>query len=428
MSSESLPEQPLSLRRLAVMGVPALVIGVLSAVVLWLLDTVAEHLEHLVWSDLPGSLGLDPDSGLFTFTILTLTGLAVGLVVWLAPGHGGRDSATVELLAPLVKLRALPGIAVAIVLGLAGGVSLGPESPIIAINTVIAVSLLTRFAPRFPAELGMLVTAAGTIGAMFGTPVAAALVFTGIVAAARTGGVLWDRMFLPLTAAGAGAFTMSVLGGGAMVIDLPDYGAPQPLDLLTASVVAVGAAGFAILGILLFPHVHRLFHALKHPVIYITLGGAVLGVLGVIGGPITLFKGLHQMGELVAGRDGFDAAQLVLISLVKLLALVIAASAGFRGGRIFPAVFVGVAVGLLGHLLIPALPVGLAVAAGVLGLTLAVARDGWLALFMAVAVTGDVTALPMLCIVVLPTWLLVRSAPEMIVHVRDPKPVEPGES
>jgi hypothetical protein len=49
-------------------------------------------------------------------------------------------------------------------------------------------------------------------------------------------------------------------------------------------------------------------------------------------------------------------------------------------------------------------------------MVLAVARDGWIALFVAVAVTGGVTVIPLLCIAILPTWLLVSRGPEMIVH------------
>ena len=66
------------------------------------------------------------------------------------------------------------------------------------------------------------------------------------------------------------------------------------------------------------------------------------------------------------------------------LALVVAAAAGFRGGRIFPAVFIGAAAGLVVQSLVPDLPVLVAVACGVLGAVLAVGRDGWLALFIAV--------------------------------------------
>jgi len=51
---------------------------------------------------------------------------------------------------------------------------------------------------------------------------------------------------------------------------------------------------------------------------------------------------------------------------------------------------------------------------------LAVSRDGWISLFIAVAVTGSIPVLPVLCIAVLPAWLLVSRGPEMIVHEHGP--------
>jgi len=87
---------------------------------------------------------------------------------------------------------------------------------------------------------------------------------------------------------------------------------------------------------------------------------------------------------------------------------------------VFPATFIGVALGMLGHVLIPDLAIGLAVACGVVGMLLVVTRDGWIALFLGVAIVGDVTILPMLCIIVLPAWLLVSGAPEFRIEPASP--------
>jgi hypothetical protein len=75
-----------------------------------------------------------------------------------------------------------------------------------------------------------------------------------------------------------------------------------------------------------------------------------------------------------------------------------------------------VAIGVLASGMFAAIPPTVGIAAGVLGMVLAVSRDGWISLFIAVAVTGSVTVLPVLCIAVLPAWLLVSRGPEMIVH------------
>lgn len=410
------------IRTLARLAVPAAIVGVVSALVLWVLDELAAVLEDGVWTTLPKAIGVDPSSGWWIFGVLSLTGLAVGLVVWLVPGHGGPDTATTELIAPPLRIGLLPSLLLVTVLALAGGVSLGPENPIIAINSGLLVALFARLWPKIPTNLVVMITASGTIGALFGTPVAAALVFTGVVAALKTGGAVWDRLFLPLVAAAAGSITMTLLAHPSFVIPMPAYTNPTIVDVLSALVIGVIATLIGLVAVYAFPIAHRLFHSIGNPAIYITLGGVVLGVLGAIGGPITLFKGLAQMGELVTNRADYSVGQLAIIVAVKVVALVIAAAAGFRGGRIFPAVFIGAAIGVLANALIPSIPLPVAVASGVLGLTLAAARDGWIAIFIAADVTGSVTVLPLLCLVILPTWLMVSRAPLMLIR---PKPTQP---
>jgi len=410
-------------RALALLSIPALLIGVVSAIVLWLLNQLAGLLQGYVWSTLPHALGIEPYRSWWTLGILTLTGAAVGLVVWLVPGHAGPDSATTELAAPPLAVGVVPSLALATVISLAGGVSLGPENPIIAINTALTVGALARFAKIVPPQLVALLASAATVGALFGTPVAAALVFTGMVAALKTGGSLWDRLFLPLVAAGAGSVTMYLLGVPPLAFHTAPFGVPHAIDFLTGTLVAGVTALLGIGAVYLFPLIHRAFHALRNPVLFTALGGLVLGVLAVIGGPETMFKGLAQAGDLITDPGAYTAGTLAVFAIVKIIALLIAASAGFRGGRIFPAVFVGVAGGLFWHAVIPSMPIGLAIACGVLGIVLVVSRDGWIALFIAIAVTGDVTLLPLLCILILPAWLLVTSVPEL--RIPSPAPV-PG--
>jgi H+/Cl- antiporter ClcA len=410
-------------RALALGAIPALGIGVFSAVALWGLDELSELLHGVLWGALPHVAGLSPDNGWWILGVLTVTGLVVGVVARYFPGHGGHDSATIELVAPVLPLRALPGVVIVLIVGIAGGVSLGPESPLIGFNTAVVVAVIARLMTRFSLELAVMLTASGTIGAMFGTPVAAALVFTALVAAAKGGGATWDRLFLPVVSAGAASVTILLLHGESFAMKLPRYENPQLLDLATAGLVAVVAAAFGILGAVVFPHVHRAFHALKNPVLFTTLGGLILGLLGVLGGPLTLFKGLHETAALLSGRDSYAVGGLIVLCVIKLVAILVSASAGFRGGRVFPAVFIGVAIGLIGHQLLPTLPVGLAVASGVMGVVLAVTREGWLALFIGVAVVSDIGVLPSLCIAILPAWLIITKAPEFIVHTRAPSSV-----
>ncbi|WP_246200563.1 ion channel protein [Agromyces allii] len=410
------------MKQLIVLSVPAVAIGIGSALVLWTVSSLAELLEGFLWTTLPASFGADEATPWWIFTVLTLTGAAIGAVVWLVPGHAGQDSATTELNGPFPGLKALPSLVIVVTLSLAGGVSLGPENPIIAINAALSMALLAR-AARVPQQLIAALAIAGTIGALFGTPVAAALVFTGLVGAMKTGGSLWDRLFLPLASAGAGAATMDLLGGSKMSFELEPMGTLEPIYLLTGLVVAAASALLGIAAAWVFPHLHRAFHALRNPIIFTTLGGMVLGVLGILGGPITLFKGLEQTGELLKDPSAYSPGQLAAFTGIKVVAMLVAASAGFRGGRIFPVVFVGTALGLFGAAVIPDLPIALAVACGVMGIVLAATRDGWIALFIGAAIVGDTTVLAPLCLIVLPVWLMVTKAPELVVS-----PPAPGVS
>ncbi|GAA4375631.1 ion channel protein [Paeniglutamicibacter cryotolerans] len=399
------------------LSVPAVIVGFVSALGLFIVDEVAHVIKEFLWAWLPHLLQVDPDSRWWIFAVLSAIGFLIGLIVAFVPGHGGKDSATIELIGAPMPLAAVPGLAIVTALGLGGGVSLGPESSIVALNTAILVAVVHRLWPRIGVELVVMVSAAGTIGALFGTPVAAILVLTGVVAAAKTGGTLWDRLFLPLLSASTASITLVLLGGQQLRAPVvPAVDSPL-LGLLPAAVlVACLAALVGLVGGVLFQPLHGLFRRLKWPLLYTTLGGLILGLLGAVGGPLTLFKGSEEMVELVDRAGNFTAWQLAGIIAVKLAALLIAATAGFRGGRIFPAVFIGVAIGLCAHAVLQQIPVGLAIACGALGMVLSVSRDGWIAIFIAVVVAGDIRLLPVLCFAVLPVWLLIARAPEMLVQ------------
>ncbi|GAA3220518.1 ion channel protein [Actinocorallia longicatena] len=396
--------------KLLALVIPALCVGVACGLILAAVDALAEGLQHLVWDDLPEALGVAGEPAWWTVLILTAAGLLVGLVVWRFPGGAGPDPATEGLIGPPLKPATVPGLLLATVLTLAGGVSLGPENPITAVNVTLAVALGLRFLPSIKGEMWLGLATAGTIGALFGTPVAAALILSEVFAG-KSDTALWDRLFGPLLAAGAGALTTSVMAHAAIEIDLPAYPGFHLVDLVSGTAIAVAACALGLSAVYAFPKVHGLFQRVGHPVLMIGLGGLVLGVLGAIGGRITLFKGLSEMQELLAEQH--TNGGLLLIVLVKLAALLTAATCGFKGGRIFPIVFVGVVFGLLAHQLVDAVPIGLAVGSALLGVLLATTRQGWLSLFLAVTVVADIALLPVLCVILAPAWLLATGRPEM---------------
>ncbi|EGA3802930.1 ion channel protein [Escherichia coli] len=401
-------------RTMLLLSLPAVAIGIASSLILIVVMKIASVLQNLLWQRLPGTLGIAQDSPLWIIGVLTLTGIAVGLVIRFSQGHAGPDPACEPLIGAPVPPSALPGLIVALILGLAGGVSLGPEHPIMTVNIALAVAIGARLLPRVNRMEWTILASAGTIGALFGTPVAAALIFSQTLNGSSEV-PLWDRLFAPLMAAAAGALTTGLFFHPHFSLPIAHYGQMEMTDILSGAIVAAIAIAAGMVAVWCLPRLHAMMHQMKNPVLVLGIGGFILGILGVIGGPVSLFKGLDEMQQLVANQ-AFSTSDYFLLAVIKLAALVVAAASGFRGGRIFPAVFVGVALGLMLHEHVPAVPAAITVSCAILGIVLVVTRDGWLSLFMAAVVVPNTTLLPLLCIVMLPAWLLLAGKPMMMVN------------
>ncbi|EHS1705272.1 TPA: ion channel protein [Escherichia coli] len=401
-------------RTMLLLSLPAVAIGIASSLILIVVMKIASVLQNLLWQRLPGTLGIAQDSPLWIIGVLTLTGIAVGLVIRFSQGHAGPDPACEPLIGAPVPPSALPGLIVALILGLAGGVSLGPEHPIMTVNIALAVAIGARLLPRVNRMEWTILASAGTIGALFGTPVAAALIFSQTLNGSSEV-PLWDRLFAPLMAAAAGALTTGLFFHPHFSLPIAHYGQMEMTDILSGAIVAAIAIAAGMVAVWCLPRLHAMMHQMKNPVLVLGIGGFILGILGVIGGPVALFKGLDEMQQMVANQ-AFSTSDYFLLAVIKLAALVVAAASGFRGGRIFPAVFVGVALGLMLHEHVPAVPAAITVSCAILGIVLVVTRDGWLSLFMAAVVVPNTTLLPLLCIVMLPAWLLLAGKPMMMVN------------
>ncbi|MCX2182303.1 ion channel protein [Streptomyces sp. SKN60] len=397
--------------------VPALVVGVGSALLYLGISKLAERLQDLVWDTLPDALGIGSYSSLWIIVMLTASGIAVGLVVWKVYGHAGSDPAEVGLGGAPIKPGVVPGLLLASTLTLAGGVSLGPENPTIVSAIALTFWLGRMVLPALPGALWVSLATAATFGALFGTPVAAALVISEALASKAApglaGGGLWDKLFAPLVAAGAGAMTTQLVDHPSFDMGLPPLTNPGYEDLLAALVIATLAALFGLLACYAFPYAHRAFHRLKHPMLMLPLGGLILGLLGALGGRLTLFKGLTETKELVQSLGTYGSGELAKMAVVKLVALLVAASCGFIGGRVFPIVFIGAAFGLCAQALVTEIHPAVAVSAAVLGMVLATTHQGWVSLFIAAVIAASPAMIPLLVLASLPAWLVVTGRPEL---------------
>lgn len=73
-------------RTMLLLSLPAVAIGIASSLILIVVMKIASVLQNLLWLRLPGTLGIARDSPFWIIAILTLTGIAVGLVIRFSQG------------------------------------------------------------------------------------------------------------------------------------------------------------------------------------------------------------------------------------------------------------------------------------------------------------------------------------------------------
>ena len=417
----------------AALGIP------IALLAFWFLQ-LSVHLQGWVYDDLPSALGLG-DPAWWPVPLLVVGGLLVALTIRFLPGEGGE--------VPAEGFRAgggfappshLPGIALAALVTLGCGAVLGPEAPLIALGGGLGAWAIRAVKHDAPAQAVGLIGAAGSFAAistLLGSPLPAAFLLMEI---AGIGGAMTSLLLAPgLLAAGVGALIFvgldSLTGLGTASLSLPDLppaGSPTVAEFGWALVIGVLAAflGTAVrrLAQLLAPRVaDRLLVAVPA----VGLGVALLAVLyGQLTGRQStevLFSGQDALGSLIAHGADYSVGALVLLLLCKGLAYV-GSLAGFRGGPIFPAMFLGATGGIAlsnlpGLELVPAVAMGIgAMCAVMLGFPLVSVLLATLLLQ-----TDGLQVMPLVIVAVVVAYVgrahLMPAAPQAQPQPTQPQPV-----
>jgi chloride channel protein, CIC family len=351
-----------SRRYVAILALGAL-LGVPVAAVAYAYLKAVGVVQHWVFGTLPGDLGFDRVPVWWPLVPLTVSGLLVGLTLRYLPGTGGHRPAEGFKTGGPASPSDLPGIVLASLATLGLGVVLGPEAPLIAIGSglgVLAIHLAKRDAPEMATAV---VGAAGSFAAistLLGSPIAGAFM---LMEAGGLGGPMMGVVLVPgLLAAGIGSLMFVGLdnwtGYGTFslaVPNLPTFTSPTIAEFLWALAIGLAAAvlgtGIRRGALALQPVVERRMVALT-PVV-----GLGIGVLAVAFGELTdhpssvvLFSGQDALPDLIHGAAAWTAGALILLVACKGLAYALALCA-FRGGPVFPGLFLGAAGGIaLSHL------------------------------------------------------------------------------
>ena len=314
------------------------------------------------------------------------------------------------------------------------GVVLGPEAPLIALGSglgVLAVRLAARDAPPTAAAVMSAAGSFAAISALLGSPLLGAFL---LLEAAGLGGPMLGVVLVPgLLAAGIGSliFTglddLTGLGTFSLAIPgLPHFGAPTVAMFGWAIAIGLVApfVGFGVqrLALAVRPLVEPRVVVVM-PLLGLIIAGLAIGFDAATdkGFSYVLFSGEDQLGPLVRGAGDFSVGVLLLLILCKGLAYALSLSS-FRGGPVFPAMFIGAAGGIAAsHLpgleLVPAIAIAIgAMSTAMLGLPIA-------STLLATLLLGSngTTAVPLTIVAVVVTYVVrARLAP---APPGEPRPV-----
>ena len=315
--------------------------------------------QHYIFETLPTEVGFDSEPTWWPLPWPPLAGLLVALTIRYLPGTAGHKPAEgFKTGGPVMPIE-LPGIVVASLATLCLGVVLGPEAPLIAIGSGIGVLAVHLVKKDAPAQAIAVIGAAGSFAAistLLGNPLVGAFL---LMEAAGLAGPLLGVVLVPgLLAAGVGALIFVGLsdwtGYGTFSLaipGIPPFGSPDGAEFLWAIAIGVIAAvlgaGIRRLALALQPVVERRSIALT-PVVGLGVAGLAIAFAGATdkSSSEVLFSGQAQLPQLIQSAADWSVGALVLLLVCKGLAYGLSLSS-FRGGPVFPALFLGGALGIV---------------------------------------------------------------------------------
>lgn len=333
----------------------AALVGALAAFAATVYSSLVHASEALVWDTIPEVWwGVDDAPAWWVFVVLGTGAIAV----WGAKhlhGHGGHHP--LDGLAFDITPRQLASTLLAAFATLVCGAVIGPEAPLLAIGTSIGFIAVARArSPR--ARILVIAGASAALGVVMGNPLVTVLLVleAALLMPGSKSPQPLSQLLPVMVALGTGYLVhVGIADWPGMsshpldVGDLGTYATVAPMDLGVGVGVALGAGALVVLATRFAELLRPLADHRPLPVI---LGaGLAIAAIAVAARALSgesvdtvLFSGQNTMSTLT----GASAFALVVIAVAKAAGYALSLGTGFRGGSIFPAVYLGMAVGALG--------------------------------------------------------------------------------
>lgn len=407
-------------------------IGIAGGLLAVVYYVMLKFLMSGIWTSLAGldtgEFTIEPAWHLVILIITTAGGFIVGwLTVWL--GSAGEIAAVVDnihLRDGRIDPRQTPAMIATSLAGITAGGSAGPEAPLVQIIGSCASWLGDKL--RLDGHVVRTFTFCGmgaALGAFFGAPLGGALFALEIP---HRRGIEYYEALLPTIVAAVAAFLIfrSIVGYEPVLFHFEHVHLTELSHVLLGIGFGVVGAAVATLFAWIFAVAGRLLHRLSHrPVLLATLGGLMIGLLAQAS-PRSLFWGEFQIDAIIHSPAGLlqhhslQAAVgfLLMLALVKMLAVSATLHSGFRGGFIFPLMFIGAVIGTASTMLVPSIPATVAIIAMMAAVNVAVTKTPISTCIILASVTG-VSMMPVLIAASIVSLLLTTKL--NLIHTQRPR-------
>jgi H+/Cl- antiporter ClcA len=370
-------------KRFVVLLIVVAIVGVVVSLAAWGFLELIYQMQRELYTHLPNALGYKNGPPLWwSLPVLGVAGLVVALAITRLPGDGGHLPARgLAVGGGLPRPITLPGVIVAGLATIGSGLVLGPEAPLIALGSGLALFTVSLARRDMPPQALLIVAAAGSFAAIafiFESPLIAAVI---LIEATGIGGARLPLIVVPgllgagigsLVAIGLGSFTgLSTSAYSLGALQLPHFGRPDIAEfgwtIALALAIAVVARFVMLGGLGTYRIVSRRLLFLL-PVVGFIVAGLAIAFHGAAGKSVNevLFSGQNGLPGLVANAGTWSVSALLLVIAFKGFAYSLCLGS-FRGGPTFPAVFLGAAAGIAashlpGFSLVPGVAVGMGAA------------------------------------------------------------------